>query len=290
MLYAMEHGVPYGVTLGLAVVAGGLLVRVFIIFHDCCHGSFFENQQANTIVGYVAGVLTFSPFEEWRHTHNRHHATAGDLDRRGTGDIWTMTKREYAAAPLRKRATYRLYRNPFVLFGIGALYYFLVKQRFPTKGASRKERCSVRRTNLVLLAIAVLASAIIGPANYFMIQLPVIAIAGSLGLWLFYIQHQFANVYWARHESWNAMEVALAGSSYFKLPRLLQWFTGNIGLHHVHHVRPSIPNYHLQQCHDAIAKFQEVPPITFWASFRSLRLRLCDEQGKKLVSFRGQPS
>lgn len=286
MLYALEHGLPYGVTLGLAVVAGGLLVRVFIIFHDCCHGSFFKSQRANTLFGYVAGVLTFSPFEEWRHTHNRHHATAGDLDRRGTGDIWTMTTREYAGASWRERTAYRLYRNPFILIGLGSVYYFLLVQRFAAKGANRKERRSVRRTNLALLAIAALACLTIGPKNYLLIQLPVIAVAGSLGLWLFYIQHQFADVYWARHEAWDSMAVALAGSSYFKLPKILQWFTGNIGLHHVHHIRPSIPNYHLQQCHDGIAKFQEVAPITLWASLRSLRLRLCDEQKKQLVSFR----
>lgn len=286
MLYAVQHGVPYFITLGLAVIAGALLVRVFILFHDCCHGSFFKTQRANTVLGYLTGVLTFSPFEEWRHTHNRHHATAGDLDRRGTGDIWTMTANEYALASWRGRAAYRLYRNPLVLIGLGSVYYFLFLQRFATKGAGRKERRSVRRTNLALLAIASLALVTIGPTNYLIIQLPVIAVAGSLGLWLFYIQHQFANVYWARHEARDALKVALAGSSYFKLPKLLQWFTGNIGLHHVHHVRPSIPNYHLQQCHDEIAKFQEVLPITLWASFRTLRLRLCDEERQQLISFR----
>lgn len=286
MLYAVQHAIPYGITLALAVIAGALLVRVFIIFHDCCHGSFFQSRRANAIFGYVTGVLAFSPFEEWRRTHNRHHATAGDLDRRGTGDIWTMTTAEYASASRRERMLYRLYRNPLVLIGLGSVYYFLLMQRFATKGAGRRERRSVCYTNLALMAIALLASVTIGPKNFLMIQLPVIAVAGTVGLWMFYIQHQFADVYWERHASWNPMEVALAGSSYFKLPKVFQWLTGNIGLHHVHHVRPSIPNYHLQSCHDGIARFQEVRPTTFWASFRSLRLRLCDEQRKQLISFR----
>lgn len=285
MLYGLQQGMSYWIILGLAVIAGGLLVRLFIIFHDCCHGSFFESQRANTALGYLTGVLTFSPFEQWRHTHNRHHATAGDLDRRGIGDIWTMTTGEYAAASRRTRAAYRLYRNPLVLIAFGSVYYFLLTQRFSSRDASYSARRSVWRTNLVLLAIIALAGGTIGLKSYLLVQLPVIFVAGSLGLWLFYIQHQFVDVYWARRESWDAMSVALKGSSYFKLPKLLQWFTGNIGLHHVHHVRSSIPNYHLQPCHDAIEKFQEVRPITFWASFRSLRLRLCDEERQRLISF-----
>ena len=268
MIYTLQREYPYWITLTLAVVAGGVLVRVFIIFHDCCHGSFFASRRANTILGYVTGILTFTPFEDWRHAHNRHHATAGDLDRRGIGDVWTMTIEEYLAAPRRKRRAYRLYRNPLVLIGLGSVFFFLLLQRFAKKGAGKRERNSVLRTNMALLFVVGMATWSIGFQTYLLVQLPIILIAGSLGLWLFYIQHQFENVYWVRHQSWDPMKVALEGSSYFKLPKILQWFTGNIGLHHIHHVRPSIPNYNLQQCHDEIPAFQAASVITFWTSFR----------------------
>jgi len=286
MLYTVQQGYPYWATLALAVVAGGILVRVFILFHDCCHGSFFVSRRANTILGYVSGILTFTPYEDWRYAHNIHHATAGDLDRRGVGDIRTMTTAEYLAAPLRRRLAYRIYRNPFVLFGPGAALLFLFFQRFTTKGAGRRERQSVLLTNVALLVIVGTASLTIGFQTYLLIQLPIILIAGSLGLWLFYIQHQFESVYWARNEFWDPMKVALEGSSYFKLPKILQWFSGNIGLHHIHHVRPSIPNYNLQKCYDDMPAFQAVVPLTILTSLKSLRLSLYDEEQKKLISFR----
>jgi omega-6 fatty acid desaturase (delta-12 desaturase) len=286
MLHTVEGGYPYWITLALAVVAAGFMVRIFILFHDCCHGSFFASRRANTILGYVAGILTFTPFEDWRYSHNLHHATAGDLDRRGAGAIRTMTKDEFLAAPTRKRLAYRIYRNPFVLFGPGAALLFLFFQRFTTKGAGKRERRSVIFTNLALLLVMTVASMTIGFQTYVVIQLPIIVIGGALGLWLFYIQHQFENVYWARKEVWDALRVALEGSSYLKLPKILQWFSGNIGLHHIHHVRPSIPNYNLQQCHDEILAFQAVKPLTIRMSFSSLRLGLYDEAQQKMISFR----
>lgn len=260
-------------------------MRVFILFHDCCHGSFFASRSANTILGYVTGILTFTAFEDWRYAHNRHHATAGDLDRRGVGDIWTMTTEEYLTAPRLKRFGYRIYRNPFILFGPGSALLFLWFQRFSKKGFGKSAQKSVLITNLALLFLVALAASTIGVRTYLMIQVPVIAIGGGVGLWLFYIQHQFENAYWVRHESWNSLSVALHGSSYFKLPKILQWFTGNIGLHHIHHVRPSIPNYNLQQCYDEIPALQAVKAITLKASIRSLRLGLYDEKNKKLVGF-----
>jgi len=286
MLYTIRRGYPYGVTLALAVVAGGTLVRIFILFHDCCHGSFFASRRANSILGYVSGILTFTPYEDWRYAHNLHHATAGNLDRRGVGEIRMMTTEEYLAAPLRKRLAYRIYRNPFVLFGPGAALLFLFFQRFTTKGAGKRERQSVYLTNVALLVIIAVASSTIGFQTYLLIQLPVILIGASIGLWLFYIQHQFESVYWARNESWDPMKVALEGSSYFKLPKILQWFSGNIGLHHIHHVRPSIPNYNLQQCYDEIPAFQAVVPLTIRTSLKSLRLSLYDEEHKRLIRFR----
>jgi omega-6 fatty acid desaturase (delta-12 desaturase) len=286
MVYTVFKGFPYGITLALAVVAGGVLVRIFILFHDCCHGSFFASRQANTILGYVTGILTFTAFEDWRHAHNRHHSTAGDLDRRGIGDIWTMTTEEYLAAPRRKRLGYRIYRNPFILFGPGSALLFLLFQRFSKSGSGKRERRSVLLTNLALLLVVGVATWTIGLRTYLLIQLPIILIAGSFGLWLFYIQHQFENVYWARHGSWDPIKVALEGSSYFKLPKILQWVTGNIGFHHVHHVRPSIPNYNLQRCHDEIPAFQVIKAISLRTSLRLVRLCLFDEKQKKMTSFR----
>jgi acyl-lipid omega-6 desaturase (Delta-12 desaturase) len=286
MVYTVQREFPYWITLTLALVAGGILVRIFILFHDCCHGSFFASRRGNTMLGYVTGILTFTPFQDWRHSHNRHHATAGNLDRRGTGDIRTMTTEEYLAAPLGRRFAYRFYRNPFILFGPGSLLLFLVLQRFSKKGGGKRERKSVLITNVALLLVVGVAARTIGLQTYLLIQLPVILIGGGLGLWLFYVQHQFEDAYWMRHQSWDPMSVALAGSSYFKLPKILQWFTGNIGLHHIHHVRPTIPNYNLQQCQDEIPALRAVKAITFLTSIRSLRLGLYDEKNKKLVSFR----
>jgi acyl-lipid omega-6 desaturase (Delta-12 desaturase) len=286
MLRTVQRAYPYWITLALAVVAAGFMVRIFILFHDCCHGSFFASRRANTIMGYVSGIVTFTPFEDWRDSHNLHHVTAGDLDRRGVGAIRTMTKKEYLAAPARKRLAYRIYRNPFVLFGPGAALLFLFFQRFSSKGAGKRERNSVVFTNLALLVIIAVASLTIGFQTYVLIQLPIILIGGTLGLWLFYVQHQFENVYWARHDVWDPLRVALEGSSYFKLPKILQWFSGNIGLHHIHHVRPNIPNYHLQQCYADIPAFQAVKPLSIRTSLKSLRFSLYDEEQKKLISFR----
>ena len=286
MVYTVQMELPYWITLTLAVVAGSVLVRIFIFFHDCCHGSFFASRRANAILGYITGILTFTPFEHWRYTHNRHHATTGDLDRRGVGDVRTMTTEEYLAAPLLRRFAYRCYRNPFIFFGPGSALLFLCFNRFSRKDAGQIERRSVLRTNMALLFVVGLATWTIGFRTYLQIQLPIILIAGSLGLWLFYIQHQFESAYWARHGSWDPMKVALEGSSYFKLPKILQWLSGNIGLHHIHHVRPNIPNYNLQQCHDEIPAFHTVKVITLRTSLRSLQLGLCDEKSKTLVSFR----
>ena len=286
MLYTLHQGYSYWLTLALALVAGGILVRVFILFHDCCHGSFFASRRANTILGYVSGILTFTPFEDWRYAHGVHHATAGNLDRRGLGDIWTMTTEEYRTAPPRKRLAYRLYRNPFMLFVPGPALLFLYFQRFSSKGARKRERSSVLFTNLALLAVVGVASFTMGFQTYLLIQLPVILIGGTLGLWLFYVQHQFETVYWARNEFWDLTKVALEGSSYYKLPKVLQWFTGNIGLHHIHHIRANIPNYNLQECFDEIRAFQAVEPLTMRTSLKSLCLALYDEKKKKMVSFR----
>jgi len=284
LMYWTLH-ISYWLTLAVAVFAAGFMVRIFIIFHDCGHGSFFKSQHANHVLGFVTGVLTFTPYHQWRHKHALHHATSGDLDRRGTGDIWTLTVQEYVAAPFWKRMAYRLFRNPFFLFVLAPMYLLLIHQRFPSPAVGKRERRSVHWTNASLLAIAVLMSLTIGIKPYLLIQLPVIMITGTVGLWLFYVQHQFEGVYWERRKRWGFAEAALHGSSFYKLPRFLQWFTGSIGFHHIHHLSPAIPNYNLEKCHGENPMFQNVRPVTLWSSMQSITFRLWDEQRKKLVGY-----
>jgi len=277
--------ISYWLTLAVAVVAAGFMVRIFIIFHDCGHGSFFKSQHANDFVVFVTGVLTFTPYHQWRHKHALHHATSGDLDRRGTGDIWTLTIQEYVAAPRWQRLAYRVFRNPVVLFILAPPYLLLIHQRFPSPAVGRRERRGVHWTNASLLAIAVLMSLTIGVKAYLLIQLPVIMITGTVGLWLFYVQHQFEGVYWERRKEWGFAEAALQGSSFYKLPRFLQWFTSSIGFHHIHHLSPGIPNYNLEKCHGENPMVQRVRPVTLWSSMMSITFRLWDEQRKKLVGY-----
>jgi acyl-lipid omega-6 desaturase (Delta-12 desaturase) len=277
--------ISYWLTLPLAILAAGFLIRNFILFHDCGHGSFFKSRNANHALGFITGVLTFTPYHHWRWEHAMHHSTAGDLDRRGQGDVWTMTVREYLSASRGKRIAYRLARNPFVLFVLAPLFLFLVLQRFPSRKAPRRERHSVYWTNLAVLGMAVALGLTIGFKNYLLIQLTVMLVAGAAGVWLFYVQHQFEGVYWARHDEWDYATVALQGSSFYKLPKVLQWFTGNIGFHHIHHLRPGIPNYNLERCHQAVPLFQSVKPVTLLSSLRSLSFRLWDEQRQQLVGY-----
>ena len=260
-------------------------MRSFIIGHDCGHGSFFKSRKANRFVGFFATMLTFLPSYHWSHEHARHHAAAGDLDRRGHGDIWTATVEEYLAMPLWKRIWYRLYRNPVFLLGVGPLYVFLLHYRVWRSGANQRVRMSTLQTNLALAVIITAASLTIGFKAYVMIQLPVMILAGAAGIWLFYVQHQFENTYWSRHEDWDYVQSALEGASFYKLPRVLQWFTGNIGFHHIHHLSPRIPNYRLQKCHEASPLFRQVKPLSLRASLKSLSFRLYDEEHRKMVGF-----
>ncbi len=278
-------GVSYWITAALAVLAAGFLVRVFILFHDCGHGSFFKARKANALLGHITGVLTLTPYHHWRWEHALHHATSGDLDRRGIGDIWTLTVQEYLDSSRWNRFLYRLARNPVVLFVLAPLFLFLVKQRFASSKAGRRERHSVAWTNLAILGMAAVLSWIFGLRTYLLLQLAVMLMAGSAGVWMFYVQHQFEGVYWERGDGWDYTAAALQGSSFYKLPKVLQWFTGNIGFHHIHHLSPRIPNYHLERCHQADPLFQAVKPVTLLSSFKSFTFRLWDEPGQKLVGF-----
>jgi omega-6 fatty acid desaturase (delta-12 desaturase) len=261
------------------------LVRIFIIFHDCGHGSFFKSRNANDILGFVTGVLTFTPYHHWRWEHAAHHATSGDLDRRGLGDIWTLTVQEYLESSRWQRFAYRLARNPIVLFVVAPLFLFMIKHRLPKAKASPRERHSVYWMNLAVLGMAAALSAIFGIKAYLTIQLTILMVAGSTGFWLFYVQHQFEGVYWERGEEWDYTAAALQGSSFYKLPKILQWFTGNIGYHHIHHLSSRIPNYNLESCHKAHPLFQSVKPVTLFSSLKSFTFRLWDEQRRKLVGY-----
>ncbi|MBN1119449.1 MAG: fatty acid desaturase [Anaerolineae bacterium] len=283
MYYSLR--ISYWLTLLLAIPAAGFMIRLFIQFHDAGHMSFFKSPKANRTWGFITGVLTFTPYENWRHSHATHHATAGDLDRRGTGDVMTLTVEEWLALPPGKRFGYRLFRWPPVMFLLGPIYVFLISQRFAGRKASKKDRMSVIYTNLGIAVLAVALGLLMGFKEYLLIQLPIIWLGGMLGVWLFYVQHQFEGIYWERHDNWDFYTAAVEGCSYYKLPKILQWFTGNIGIHHIHHLSPRIPNYNLQACLDANPAFQ-VEPVTLITSLKSMQYRLYDEANRRLVGFR----
>ena len=286
MIVMVRQNIPYWMTLIVGVIAGLFLIRIFIFFHDACHGSFFSTRKANTIIGTITGILTFTPYFNWRHSHAIHHSTAGNLDKRGTGDVWTMTVDEYKAATKLQRFLYRFIRHPLIMFGLGPLIMFLIVHRFAEKHAAKRDRQSVVITNLAILAILILSHFTIGIGTYIKVQLPITYFSGILGLWLFYVQHQYEKVYWVHDDEWNRIRAAMEGASYYKLPKVMQWFSGSIGFHHIHHLKAGIPNYNLQKCYDAIPELQKVVPITLRTSVRSLWMHLIDESTGRMVSFR----
>ena len=287
LLYVMYLSLayPYWLTLALALPTAGLLVRIFIILHDCGHGSFFKSMRANNILGSVCGFLLFVPYHQWRFAHAIHHATSSDLDRRGTGDIITLTVPEYLDRSWWGRLTYRIYRHPLFLLCLAPMLLLLIGQRFVNPTSRKRERCAVYCTNVALLTLIVSMSLTIGLKAYVLIYMPVLLMAGTALVYGFYVQHQFEGSYWQRHEAWDYVTAALQGSSYFKLPRVLQWFTGNIGLHHVHHLSSRIPNYALQRCHDENLFLHQATTITLGTSLKSLSLKLWDEEQGRFISF-----
>lgn len=278
-------GVSYWLTLALAVPAAGFLLRSFIVFHDCCHGSFFGSRRANTWLGRFTGLLVFTPYASWRHSHAVHHATAGDLDRRGEGDVPTMTVTEYHAAGTATRIGYRLFRNPLVLFGLGPLYSFVVYPRLTRRSMRPRIRNSVLLTNVVLAASLAALIWLVGWQAFLLVQTPLVLLAGGAGVFLFFVQHQFEDTYWESNDQWTYADAALRGSSYLKLPQPLQWFSGNIGLHHVHHLGARVPNYSLQAAHDDLAVFRDVPVLGLREAVRAPRLKLWDETSGRIVTF-----
>lgn len=278
--------VSYWLALVPSLLAAGFMTRVFIIFHDCTHHSFFKSRRVNRIVGTCMGVLTLFPFDQWGHEHSVHHATSGNLDKRGTGDIWTLTVNEYLAAPFRLRLAYRLYRNPLVMFGLGPIYVFLLKNRFNRKGARKKERMNTYLTNVLIVALVGLLCWAIGWQSFLLVHGSIFLIAGSIGIWLFYVQHTFEDSYFEEDKDWEYVKAAVEGSSFYKLPKVLQFLTGNIGFHHVHHLSPRVPNYKLEEAHNNTLPLKNVPTITLATSLRSIRFRLWDEQNNNFVSFK----
>lgn len=276
---------PYWVTLLLTILASGFLIRLFIFFHDCGHKSFFKSKQANDIVGKILGIIVYTPYSHWNHNHAIHHATSGNLDKRGLGDVWTLTVEEYMEMSKKERFKYKLYRHPFILVILGAVYVSLIKNRLTTKKMTPANRMNVYVTNIGILIMAVSLSLVMGVKAYLLIQLPIVVFAYILGHWLFYVQHQYEEMYWEKTPNWDYKTAAVEGSSYLKLPAVLQWFTGNIGFHHVHHLSSKIPNYNLQRCHNENELFNKVKPLTFWGSFKTFKLRLWDEASQQMVSF-----
>jgi len=270
-------------TLPLCVLAAGFLVRGFIIFHDCGHGSFFKSQKANDWMGIFTGLLVFTPYQRWKHSHAVHHATAGDLDRRGVGDVYTMTVQEYLAAPWYVKVGYRVMRNPFAMFLIGAPLMFLLVERIPP-ATGKREIASVWWTNLALMGIVTAMGLTFGWRAYVIVQLLTMYIASIAGIWLFYVQHQFQGVYWERHPQWNYVKASLDGSSFYKLPRVLQWFSGNIGFHHIHHLGAKIPSYKLARAYRENALFH-IQPLTVISSLQCLKWRVYDEANHRLAGW-----
>ncbi len=285
MLRSLETS--YALTLLLAVPAAGLLIRLFIIQHDCGHGSFLASQRLNNAVGFLLGVVTLTPYRYWRRSHAIHHATSGNLDRREFGEVETWTVREYLAKPLWRRLTYRVYRNPFVLLVLGPFYQFVLKHRLPFDAPRtwKREWLDVVWTNLAIAAVVVAAWQTIGLKSFLLVQAPITLIGGTIGIWLFYVQHQFEDTYWERQQDWDYKLACLQGSSYYDLPAWLHWFTGNIGYHHVHHLASQIPNYRLRQCFAEVPELHHVTRLKLWESFRCLGMKLWDEDTRELVGF-----
>jgi len=283
MYYSLR--VSYAVTAALSVLTAGFLVRVYIIFHDCTHGSFLPSKRANVWLGTALGILVFSTFQAWKRDHAIHHATAGDLERRGIGDVPLITVEEYRDRSRRGRLAYRAFRHPLVMFGLGPIVAMIISPRIVPRTARPRIKRAVIATDLALLIFVGGICWLIGWRDYLLIETPTVMIAGAAGIWLFYVQHQFEDVYWEDSRHWSYADAALRGSSYLKLPKVLQFFSGNIGLHHVHHLSARIPNYNLQRAHDENAIFDSVPVLSLADGLRAVRLKLYDEEKGRMVSF-----
>jgi omega-6 fatty acid desaturase (delta-12 desaturase) len=276
---------PYWCTILLSLPAAGFMIRIFIIFHDCGHKAFFKSQRANNTVGRIMGILAFTPFLKWHNQHWIHHVTSANLDKRGIGDVWTLTVEEYLKASGWDKFAYRAFRNPFLMFTLGPVIVVFLTNRLTKKSMQKKEKLDIYFTNAMILLMCAAISLVIGLKAFLLIQIPVVLIAHSIGIWLFYIQHQYDEVMWVRDSEWKYKNAALHGSSFLKLPPVLQWFTGNIGFHHVHHLSPKIPNYNLAKCHYENEIFSDIQPVKLFSAYRALSLNLWDEVNMRMIGF-----
>ncbi len=286
MIIMLKYGLPYWSIIPIIPITSGFMVRTFIIFHDCGHNSFFKSKIANTIWGHILGVFTFTAYQDWQRGHNIHHGSVGNVDNRRGGDIWTLTAEEYKNMNFLNKTIYKLYRNPLFLFIIAPPSLFIILNRFPNKVTTKKAIPSFIITNLFIIGIILAFIFTIGIKYYLIVYLPVVFIGSIAGVWLFYIQHQFKDVYWFKDEEWDIVKASLYGSSFYKLPSVLRWFTGNIGFHHIHHLNPRIPEYNLKECYDNVPEVQNVKPVTLTSSLKSLFLRLWDGKTKQLISMK----
>lgn len=278
--------VGYWLTFPLLVLAAGLQMRLFIIFHDCGHKSFYKSSAANNFWGKVLGVITFTAYKAWSNEHAKHHATCSNLDKRGTGDVWTMTAAEYVSSSPFTKLLYRITRNSFFLFFLAPFFLFSVAHRFTSKNFTVGERRSVHFTNIAILGMIIGLIYVMGIKAYLLIHLPLLLIVSIAGVWLFYFQHQYEGVYWARNDKWDYVKAAMEGSSFYKLPKFFQWFTGNIGFHHIHHLSSRIPNYFLEKCHRENSLFHKIKPMRFTESLKAMKYSLWDEENSEIISFK----
>ncbi|MDA3957037.1 fatty acid desaturase [Oceanispirochaeta sp.] len=286
MFYLVYTGYPYWIALLVAIPAAGFHVKIFIILHDCSHNSYFHSQKACTAVGRICGLITFTPYYDWRRSHAIHHASVANLEKRGVGDVWTMTVEEYKSAGRFKKLIYRIFRNPLFLFGIAPAVLFLLISRFPRKNLTKKEFRSIILTDLVLASVITTLSLFTGLGVILKSILPIVILSSMWGVWLFYVQHQFKNVYWSHSTEWDYEKAALLGCSFYKMPGVLRWFSGNIGYHHIHHLNSRIPNYNLKKCYNEVPGVRNIKVMTLLGSVRSAFLQLWDESSGKMVSFR----
>jgi omega-6 fatty acid desaturase (delta-12 desaturase) len=286
ILMVYLYRINIGLVIPVALVASAFLIRIFILFHDCGHNSFLPSRKANRWLGFFLGLFTLTPSEHWWQAHAIHHATAGNLDKRGIGDVYTLTLQEYQNLSTSEKRKYRLFRSPYVMFLLGPIFVFMLRQRIPIPWMNRKAALSVFLCNLVLIGMLVVSYFSFGLGAFLWIQFLVLYFAGIAGIFLFYIQHQFPQVYWARNKEWDFVTAGLQGASYFALPRILQWVSGNIGFHHIHHLRPRIPNYQLHACYQSTPLLREyVKKITWQTSLQCIGLALYDENQRKLIHF-----
>lgn len=286
ILYLSSIGTSFLLLLPLSIGAAAMMVRIFIFFHDCTHQSFVASSKGNAFFGKILGFLVFTPYEAWKKEHSIHHSSVGNLDKRGVGDIWTLTIEEYEASSKAKRFIYRLFRNPAFLFSIAPVFLFVVLQRIPKKDASKKEVKNTILTNVALIIYSVVLSLLFGWQTYVLYQTLIIATASAAGVWLFYVQHQFEEVYWESSKEWDLVDAALKGSTFYKLPIVFEWVSGYIGYHHIHHLNARVPNYNLKACYKSIKPLQNTKTVTLFESFRLGALHFYDEKRKVMITYK----